>query len=294
MEGTSVLDQNKQQKTAPNAGVPAQGSAPAADNSVLGNSKPVTFYKKAWFWIIIGVVVLGIGALVTFLIIQANLTAEAIEKYDRNVKDVGNAVQDYSSSFSNVYRDSGLPGYYSTSDSFSVEMRNKCTEKYGVSGDDFKAVEDIKYYTGEDAVDAIGAGKTRDLSEQYRRVADSLKEALDHIGDCKQILADRLAEDVEVKFGTYKIEQQGTYIHWYDTELPVTITNKSDRYLSFSIKITAYDKKDKEIHSDTVYTDKLAPGKSVDEAAFDYVSDSTAELLKDATFKVEEIEESDY
>ena len=293
----SVLSQGKAKASGSVLNKQDASTAASGEQSVLGsnvNHKPLTFYKKAWFWIIIAVVVLGVAGLVVFLVIQSNLAAEAIEKYGRNAKDASNAVDDYERKFSTAYSDSGLPGYYMESNSFTVEMRNKCVEKYGVSGDDFKAIEDIKYYNGETAVDEYGSSKTRELSEKYRKIADNLTKASENIKECKQLLSDRVAEDVDIKIGDYSYEEQGTYFHWYDSKLPVTITNKSDKTLSFTIEIVAYDKDGKEIETGYVYVTRLGAGKTATKNTFTSVSESIGESLKDATFKVASIKESDY
>ena len=159
MEGTSVLAQNK--KKTPETKTAAKASS--GEQSVLGaakkDHKPVTFYKKAWFWIIIAVVVLGIAGLITFLVINANLTAEAIKKFDDNVSAANKAVNSFESSYSDIYSESGLAGYYSKSNDRSISLRNKCLEKFGGNEsiiNTIDKIDDYRYMTGEEAVDEFG------------------------------------------------------------------------------------------------------------------------------------------
>lgn len=293
MEGTSVLAQNKKKTPAEKAAKISSG-----EQSVIGGAKkdrkPVTFYKKAWFWIIIAVVVLGIAGLIVFLVINSNLTAEAIEKFDDNYDAVSDASSDFNSSFSSIYSDSGLAGYYSSYNPSerAKGLRNKCLEKFGANDSIIKTVDEMDDYvgmTGEMAVDELGSGKVRELSDNFAKAADIYKNAKKNISDCESILEDALNSDVEISFGEFKVTEG----RWYnDTELKVKVKNTSDTSYRFSFTVEAQDEDGKKIDDDYVYTKTLSAGEEAEVKAFDYVSSSNEEKLKSAKFVVKKLKES--
>lgn len=284
--GKSVLDQGKEKPAA--SVLDKKASASTGEQSVLGNSvkqhKPLTFYKKAWFWIIIAVVVIGIGALVAFLIINANLTAEAIEKYDKNADAASSAVSRFDSKFYTAYNEAGL-GYYSKDNKRSVDLRNKCLEELDVDVDSYESAKDIKYYSGEKAAEEIGAGETRKLSESYEKVANNL----DDISKCKDMLADVLKNDYELTIGEFTVDDEDSW--WPDYGVNVKIKNKSDYSIKFYIKLKAVDTDGKTIGTDYLYTDELKPGATDDGDMFDAGFLSSRDRLKTAKFEVVEVSE---
>lgn len=288
--GESVLDQGKAKPAAASV-LGNKSAANAGEQSVLGggaaNHKPLTFYKKAWFWIIIAVVVLGIGGLVTFLVINANLTAEAIEKYGKNALAASDAVSDFNREYRSAFNDSGL-GYYSTNEKRANELRNKCLDVLEVKVEDFEAANDIKYISGERAADELGTGETRKLSETFAKVAEKLDNVDDKIGKCEDMLAETLKNDYELKIGDFEVEEKTYYARY---KLPITIKNKSDYKIKFYVKIKAVDADGKTLGTDYFYSDQLKPGASDDGELFDYGYSSTYEKLKDAKFEIVEVSE---
>lgn len=294
MEGTSVLAQNKKKAPADKTKKPAVSSE---GQSVLGGSskehKPVTFYKKAWFWIIIAVVVLGIAGLIVFLVINANIAAEAIEKFDKNVSSASSAVDEFESSFTSIYSDSGLSGYYSRSSATDrqKELHNKCLEKYGANDDIIKVaneLDDLRYTTGEEYADEFGAGKTREVSENAEKAAGIYTEAKKNISECESILKEALNSDVEISFGKFTVTEG----RWYnDTELKVKIKNKSDTSHKFHFTVEAQDENGDKIDDDYVYTKTLSAGEETEETAFEYVYSKDEEKLKTAKFVVKKLSE---
>lgn len=289
--GESVLDQGKAKAAAP-ASVLDQPKAASAsgEQSVLGgsaNNKPLTFYKKAWFWIIIAVVVLGTGGLIAFLVINANITAEAIEKYGKNALAASDAVTDFNREYRSAFNDSGL-GYYSTNEKRANELRNKCLDALEVNVEDFEVASDIKYISGERAADELGTGETRKLSEAYERVAKKLENVEDDIKKCEDMLADTLKNDYELKIGDFEIEEKTYYARY---KLPITIKNKSDYKIKFYVKIKAIDANGKTLGTDYFYSDQLKPGASDEGEMFDYGYSSSYEKFKDAKFEIVEVSE---
>ena len=292
MEGTSVLAQNK--KKTPETKTAAKASS--GEQSVLGaakkDHKPVTFYKKAWFWIIIAVVVLGIAGLITFLVINANLTAEAIKKFDDNVSAANKAVNSFESSYSDIYSESGLAGYYSKSNDRSISLRNKCLEKFGGNEsiiNTIDKIDDYRYMTGEEAVDEFGSGKVRELSDNFEKATSVYKDANKNISDCKKMLDDALNEDVKISFGEFTVTES---TWWDDTELEVTIKNTSDTSHKFTFYVEAQDENGDKIDDDYIYTTTLSVGEETTEKAFEYVYSKDIEKMKTAKFVVKKLQEN--
>jgi hypothetical protein len=116
----------------------------------------------------------------------------------------------------------------------------------------------------------------------YGNALDQVSESLDTSigGNTDKVLA----EFVTVEHGkfTYKKDEFGSE----ETALPVKITNKGDKAMSFDITIEALDSSGARIGDDTVYVNALAPGKTANEVIFEF-ADNGAQLAK-ATFKVSE------
>ena len=95
-----------------------------------------------------------------------------------------------------------------------------------------------------------------------------------------------LKNNVDVTLGTFVAKDEGYGL--FDTELPVTVTNKSDERKSFSIEIEAIAADGTRIDTDTVYISNLGPGQSQTEKAFSFISSDQIESYKSATFNVVE------
>lgn len=292
MEGTSVLAQNKKEAPANK-----EAKATAGESSVLGGAakehKPVTFYKKAWFWLIIAVIVLGVAGLIVFLVINANIAAEAIEKFDKNVSSASSAVDEFESSFSEIYSESGLSGYYTRSSATDrqKELHNKCLEKFGANDSIINTaneLDDIRYMTGESYAEENGASKTREVSENAEKAANIYKDAKSNISQCEDILKDALNADVEISFGEFTITE-GRWLN--DTELKVKIKNKSDTSHKFHFTVEAQDENGDKIDDDYIYTKTLSAGEETEEKAFEYVYSKDEEKMKTAKFVVKKLSE---
>ena len=93
---------------------------------------------------------------------------------------------------------------------------------------------------------------------------------------------DVLDTKVKVVLGKYQDAKDDT---WSDKALPVTVTNISDKTLSFSIGVEAVDENGNRIDEDTFYATELAPGQSYTEETFDW-SSVDEDVLEQATFRV--------
>lgn len=96
---------------------------------------------------------------------------------------------------------------------------------------------------------------------------------------------------VNVSFGEFDV----TSGEYYDeTSLDVTVKNISDQQYSFSITIEAVDKNGARLGTDTVYVDRLNSGQSITLTAFEYIDDEKVDELKNASFKVLDIDYYNY
>lgn len=305
MEGTSVLDQNKPAAAAAPA-APAQPAsvldqpqpapapaAPTGEQSVLGAApagpkKPITFYKKAWFWILIAVFVLGIAGLIVFLVIQANITEEAIKNYNKNANEAQSAAYDFDSKFSSIFGESGFDSY-STKDSRYTGFRDKCLETLGTNREQYQAAKEITFFNGEKAVDELGTGKVRELSESYAKVVESLGDISSKIKPCEEMLAKEFKSSYSVTVGEFTADKSG-----WDYGLSLTVKNKNSKYsVRYRIEMKAEGADGKSLGTDTVYTQFIEPGKSAEADIFDAGFYSKVDQLKEATFTITSVKEYD-
>jgi hypothetical protein len=92
-----------------------------------------------------------------------------------------------------------------------------------------------------------------------------------------------LQNDVEVSFGEFTHDKNG-----WNSELIVTVKNKSSETHNFSLHIEALDADGVRIKDDWVYINNLAAGQSTQEKVFTLVSSDDYAALDKATFKVYE------
>ena len=95
-----------------------------------------------------------------------------------------------------------------------------------------------------------------------------------------------LESNVDVDFGEFTATQSYGI---YDTNLTVTVKNKSSEKKSFSIHIEAINSAGERIEDDYVYANDLNAGQSQKFEAFTFVSSDKVEEMKNATFKTVEV-----
>ncbi len=95
-----------------------------------------------------------------------------------------------------------------------------------------------------------------------------------------------LANYADVNIGEFKATKSE---YMTETELPVTVINKSSENKSFSIQIEAVKTDGSRITTDTVYVNNLNAGQRQDFKAFEYVSSDMLEDIKTASFKIVEV-----
>lgn len=101
-----------------------------------------------------------------------------------------------------------------------------------------------------------------------------------------------LDHDVSITIGSFSagVDEWG----FKKTSLPVTVTNLTNETKTFTITIEAVDTaNNKRISKDYVTADRLSAGQTVDAEAFNYVDDDEVEALKNAEFRILDIDEYD-
>lgn len=128
-------------------------------------------------------------------------------------------------------------------------------------------------------------------SSMNNAVSEALKETSKNIdkitGDSTEEV---LKNDAEVTLGEFTVSE-GKY-GMIDTVMNVTVKNISNEKKSFSIHIEAVDASNNRINEAYVLVSDLAPGQSITEKEFTFVSSDEVEAMKNATFRI--IEASAY
>lgn len=99
-----------------------------------------------------------------------------------------------------------------------------------------------------------------------------------------------LKNDVEVTLGDLNIttDEYG----FTDSEMVVTVKNKTSEQKSYSIHVEAVDASGNRIKDDYIYVNDLGPGQTTTEKIFEYIPSDKTEAMKNATFKI--VEASSY
>lgn len=123
---------------------------------------------------------------------------------------------------------------------------------------------------------------TLSLQNSWSKSLDDVGKDLDNMtGDNTEEI---LKKDVDVNIGKLNVT---TYEDGYsDSELVVTVTNKSKEKKSFTIHIEAVDNTGKRIDDDYVYANDLNSGQTQDFKIFTLVSSEKLEQMKSAEFKI--------
>ena len=123
---------------------------------------------------------------------------------------------------------------------------------------------------------------TLSLQNSWSKSLDDVGKDLDNMtGDNTEEI---LKKDVDVNIGKLNIttDEYG----YSDSELVVTVTNKSKEKKSFTIHIEAVDNTGKRIDDDYVYANDLNSGQTQDFKIFTLVSSEKLEQMKSAEFKI--------
>ena len=123
---------------------------------------------------------------------------------------------------------------------------------------------------------------TLSLRNSWSKSLDDVGKDLDNMtGDNTEEI---LKKDVDVNIG--KLNVTTDEYGYSDSELVVTVTNKSKEKKSFTIHIEAVDNTGKRIDDDYVYANDLNSGQTQDFKIFTLVSSEKLEQMKSAEFKI--------
>lgn len=123
---------------------------------------------------------------------------------------------------------------------------------------------------------------TLSLQNSWSKSLDDVGKDLDNMtGDNTEEI---LKKDVDVNIG--KLNVTTDEYGYSDSELVVTVTNKSKEKKSFTIHIEAVDNTGKRIDDDYVYANDLNSGQTQDFKIFTLVSSEKLEQMKSAEFKI--------
>lgn len=123
---------------------------------------------------------------------------------------------------------------------------------------------------------------TLSLQNSWSKSLDNVSKDLDNMtGDNTEEI---LKKDVDVSIG--KLNVTTDEYGYSDSELVVTVTNKTKEKKSFTIHIEAVDNTGKRIDDDYVYANDLNSGQTQDFKIFTLVSSEKLEQMKSAEFKI--------
>lgn len=123
---------------------------------------------------------------------------------------------------------------------------------------------------------------TLSLQNSWSKSLDDVGKDLDNMtGDNTEEI---LKKDVDVNIG--KLNVTTDEYGYSDSELVVTVANKSKEKKSFTIHIEAVDNTGKRIDDDYVYANDLNFGQTQDFKIFTLVSSEKLEQMKSAEFKI--------
>ena len=123
---------------------------------------------------------------------------------------------------------------------------------------------------------------TLSLQNSWSKSLDDVGKDLDNMtGDNTEEI---LKKDVDVNIG--KLNVTTDEYGYSDSELVVTVTNKSKEKKSFTIHIEAVHNTGKRIDDDYVYANDLNSGQTQDFKIFTLVSSEKLEQMKSAEFKI--------
>ena len=126
---------------------------------------------------------------------------------------------------------------------------------------------------------------TLSMQNSFSNSLDKTNKELDKaVGNSTEEILKNDANVVLNKFEVIK-DKYG----YEDTELKVSVTNKTSDKKSFNIHIEAVDNTGARIGDDYVYANDLGAGQTQEFKIFTYVSSDKVETMKNATFKIVEV-----
>ena len=118
------------------------------------------------------------------------------------------------------------------------------------------------------------------VSPTYNKISTSISDAS---GDNTEKI---LSEDADVKLGSLSISKDE--YGYVDSELKLTVTNKTNEKKSFYFNIEAVDESGNRVMIDYVYANDLAAGQSAEYKVFTYIESDKIDAMKKAKIKISE------
>ncbi len=125
-----------------------------------------------------------------------------------------------------------------------------------------------------------------------KALSDAIDTAVDDFNNSVDTMSGEntdeiLANDLDVTIGDFSATEDAYSLT--DTELPVTVKNKSSETKSFDVQIEAVDENGSRLATDYIYANSLNAGQSQEFKLFEYVESDKLEAMKTATFKIVEV-----
>lgn len=118
------------------------------------------------------------------------------------------------------------------------------------------------------------------VSPAYNKISTTISDAT---GDNTEKI---LSEYADVKFD--KLEISKDKYGYIDSELKVTVTNKTNEKKSFYFEFEAVNESGTRIMIDNLYANDLASGQSAEYKIFTYIEEDKYDEMKNATIKIYE------
>ena len=122
---------------------------------------------------------------------------------------------------------------------------------------------------------------TQSMNETVEQINESVSRAS---GDATE---DILANELDVVIGQFSAVDEG--YGYFDTSLPVTVTNISDKPLSFSVQLEAVSASGERLDTTYVSGSNLGAGQTQNFEAFTYVSGDNVPRMQEAAFKIVQV-----
>lgn len=131
------------------------------------------------------------------------------------------------------------------------------------------------------------------VASLFSNISGDTESNIHTIGDVfKEETTDEILEKyVDVSLGEFNVTNDGYY---FETSLDITVKNKAEKQCTYYITIEAVDANGARIETDMIYADRLGAGQEIYLNAFEYVEQERINQLKNATFRVLEINKYDF
>lgn len=121
-------------------------------------------------------------------------------------------------------------------------------------------------------------------------IADNVIDNMDYgaMMTSPDVIYETPENQVDIAIGEFEVSNNG---YFDTTSLEVTVKNTSDVQMSYYITIEAVNENGTRLKTDTVAVSQLNPGQDIILSAFEYVEPELIEELRNAEFKVLDIQQ---